>query len=156
MPSGKVLPAGERTDPGKEADGMPEVRDGNVKQVIVIRKDLKMRRGKEIAQGAHASIAFLTNRLRSPDNERWVFPAHLSMAECEWIKGNFRKICCVVNSEEELLTLCDAAKEAGLVYELIEDSGLTEFGSVATFTAAAFGPDYDENLDPVTGHLVLY
>ena len=30
------------------------------KQVIAIRKDLKMRRGKEIAQGSHASMAFLT------------------------------------------------------------------------------------------------
>jgi PTH2 family peptidyl-tRNA hydrolase len=33
------------------------------KQVIVIRKDLKMRRGKEIAQGSHASMAFLTRRI---------------------------------------------------------------------------------------------
>jgi len=37
----------------------------HTKQVIVIRKDLKMRRGKEIAQGAHASIAFLTARFKS-------------------------------------------------------------------------------------------
>jgi PTH2 family peptidyl-tRNA hydrolase len=37
----------------------------DVKQVLVIRKDLKMRRGKEIAQGAHASMAWLTNRLRA-------------------------------------------------------------------------------------------
>lgn len=127
----------------------------NVKQVIVIRKDLKCRRGKEIAQGAHASIAWLTNRLHHIDGG-WAFPVRLSMAECEWVKGNFRKICCVVNSEEELLDLCSAAKEAGIVHELIEDSGLTEFHGVSTFTAAAFGPDYDENLDPVTGHLVLY
>ncbi|MGZ3423232.1 MAG: peptidyl-tRNA hydrolase, partial [Polyangiales bacterium] len=34
-----------------------------VKQVIVVRRDLKMRRGKEIAQGSHASMAFLTERL---------------------------------------------------------------------------------------------
>lgn len=31
----------------------------NVKQVIVMRKDLNMRRGKQIAQGAHASMAAL-------------------------------------------------------------------------------------------------
>lgn len=35
-----------------------------MKQVIVIRRDLRMRRGKEIAQDAHASIAWLTSRLR--------------------------------------------------------------------------------------------
>ena len=34
-----------------------------IKQVIVIRKDLKMRRGKEIAQGAHASMAWLSRRM---------------------------------------------------------------------------------------------
>ncbi len=34
-----------------------------MKQVIVIRRDLKMRRGKEIAQGAHASMAWLSRRV---------------------------------------------------------------------------------------------
>jgi peptidyl-tRNA hydrolase len=34
------------------------------KQVIVIRRDLKMRRGKEIAQGSHASMAFLTRPMQ--------------------------------------------------------------------------------------------
>lgn len=29
-----------------------------IKQVIVVRKDLKLRRGKEIAQGAHAAMAW--------------------------------------------------------------------------------------------------
>jgi peptidyl-tRNA hydrolase, PTH2 family len=133
----------------------------NVKQVIVIRKDLGMRRGKEIAQGAHASIAWLTSRLSmlpygKPGEEGRFASTHLTKPEWQWVEGNFRKICCVVNSEEELLALCAAAKEAGVVHELIEDSGLTEFGGVATFTAAAFGPDLDENLDPITGHLVLY
>ena len=33
------------------------------KQVIVIRRDLRMRRGKEIAQGAHASMAWLRQRV---------------------------------------------------------------------------------------------
>jgi len=130
----------------------------NVKQVIVIRKDLKMRRGKEIAQGAHASIAWLTNRLQldPPFGENIYLAAEFSAPEYEWILGNFRKICCIVNSEQELLDLCKAAESAGIVHELIEDSGLTEFGGVPTFTAAAFGPDLDERLDPITGHLTLY
>lgn len=137
---------------------------GNVKQVIVIRKDLKTRRGKEISQGAHASIAFLTNRLipkrrmkhELQDGSWTCLHAVFSPAEMSWIEGNFRKIVCVVNSEEELFALCDQAKTAGIVCELIEDAGLTEFGGVPTFTAAAFGPDYDDRIDPVTGDLVLY
>lgn len=135
----------------------------NVKQVIVIRKDLKMRRGKEVAQGAHASIEWMTSRFaerHNPISENLgggaVCIADFSAAEWTWIQGNFRKICCVVNSEQELLDLCGAAKEAGITHEAIWDSGLTEFHGIPTLTAAAFGPDYDENLDPVTGHLVLY
>lgn len=129
----------------------------NVKQVIVIRKDLKCRRGKEIAQGAHASIAFLTNRLVNSGNALGaITPADFSSAEWEWIQGNFRKICVVVNSEEELRSIHEKAKAAGLVSELILDTGLTEFHMEVTATAVAIGPDYDEKIDPVTGDLVLY
>jgi peptidyl-tRNA hydrolase, PTH2 family len=133
----------------------------SVKQVIIIRKDLHMRRGKEIAQGSHASIAWLTERLCEPVPAAegftgvWV-EAKLSDAEWEWVQGNFRKICVVVNSEEELRKVYQDAKDAGLVAEIIEDTGLTEFGGVATLTAVAIGPDYDEKIDPVTGHLALY
>jgi PTH2 family peptidyl-tRNA hydrolase len=132
----------------------------DIKQVIIIRKDLRMRRGKEIAQGSHASIAWLTNRILTQYStaEPGVYKAigFLTEAEHQWVRGNFRKICVVVNSEEELLSVVHDAKEAGLVTELIEDTGLTEFGGVPTYTAAAIGPDYDEKIDPVTGHLILY
>jgi PTH2 family peptidyl-tRNA hydrolase len=141
--------------------GGTRVKD--IKQVIIIRKDLRMRRGKEIAQGSHASIAWLTNRLvqrtKSISEDLGggaVCFADFSRAEWDWIEGNFRKICLVVSSEEELLEIVQLAKEAGLVTELIEDTGLTEFGGVPTYTAAAIGPDYDEKIDPVTGHLILY
>lgn len=131
-----------------------------IKQVILIRRDLKMRRGKEIAQGAHASIAFMTNRLhfrgsRVVDSEvesRGFF----SEVEFKWIQGNFRKVTVMVHSEEELLSLVEDAKRAGVVAEPIQDSGYTEFHGVPTWTAAAIGPDYDEKIDPITGHLELY
>jgi PTH2 family peptidyl-tRNA hydrolase len=134
----------------------------NIKQVIVIRKDLGMRRGKEIAQGAHASMAWLTARLfkwgapgEMPQGD-WMAVGFFSKPERDWLEGNFRKICCVVNSEKELLELAEKAKAAGLVCEVIEDTGLTEFGGVPTLTALAIGPDYDEKIDPVTGELKLY
>lgn len=133
----------------------------NVKQVIVIRKDLGMRRGKEIAQGAHASIAWLTRRVMTGAQPALagriqVHAVVLSAAEREWTEGNFRKICCVVNSEDELLLIAKKAREAGVICEVIEDSGLTEFGGVPTITALAVGPDTDEKIDPITGDLKLY
>lgn len=130
----------------------------SVKQVIIIRRDLKMRRGKEIAQGAHAAMAWLTKRLilYPEDNKLGIFTASLSKPEQEWVEGSFRKVTVQVNTEEELISLRDAARTAGLKAYLITDSGLTEFDGVPTHTALAIGPDYDEKIDLVTGDLKLY
>jgi PTH2 family peptidyl-tRNA hydrolase len=126
-----------------------------VKQVIVIRRDLKMRRGKEIAQGAHAAMAFLTRRLTWTEGET---EARLttSPAEFAWLTSSFRKVTLQVASEEELLDVYERALAAGLVVYLITDSGLTEFAGVPTRTCLAIGPDYDDKIDPITGDLALY
>ena len=47
------------------------------KQIIIIRKDLKVRRGKEIAQGAHASMAVLTNNLIGYPFKWFIFPFYI-------------------------------------------------------------------------------
>jgi PTH2 family peptidyl-tRNA hydrolase len=133
-----------------------------VKQIIIIRKDLGMRRGKEISQGAHAAMAFLSNRMVCRyDALGWApefygTAPRLSEAEQEWLLGSFRKITVRVDSAEDLADVVQKAKDASLVAEVITDSGLTEFGGVPTVTCAAIGPDYDEKIDPVTGHLELY
>jgi PTH2 family peptidyl-tRNA hydrolase len=127
------------------------------KQVIVIRRDLKMRRGKEIAQGAHAATAWLADRvlqIMRPNGS--VDHLALSPAEQAWLESSFRKVTVKVNSEEELMAVYDQALEAGLVVDLITDRGLTEFGGVPTRTCLAIGPDYDDLIDPVTGDLELY
>ena len=129
----------------------------STKQVIVIRRDLRMRRGKEIAQGAHASMAWLRQRVMP-----LVTPAGLadqvkfSEAERMWLEGSLRKVTVKVGSEADLLAVYDQAIEAGLVAHLITDRGLTEFGGVPTRTCLAVGPDYDDLIDPVTGDLELY
>jgi len=128
-----------------------------IKQVIVMRRDLKMRRGKEIAQGSHASIKFLSNKLREAKQAK--NDGHtilLSDAEQAWIDGPFTKICLRVDSEEELLEINDKAKEAGLVCSLIQDRGKTEFKGVPTYTCLAIGPDEAEKIDKITGELRLY
>lgn len=112
-----------------------------------MRNDLGMRRGKQIAQGAHASIAFLSNRLRKGEP--------LSAVEREWIDGIFTKICVRVDSEQELLEVHHKALESGLVSHLITDSGLTEFHGVRINTCCAIGPDESEKFDRITGHLKL-
>lgn len=133
-----------------------------VKQVIVMRKDLNMRKGKMIAQGAHASIAFLTRKLQ---DQEWGHPADeyglhhysgivLDGPQKEWIEGRFTKICVSVDSEQELHDIAAAAKAAGVVCSLIQDAGLTEF-SEPTYTCLALGPDEADKIDPITGDLPL-
>lgn len=120
----------------------------DVKQVIVMRKDLKMRRGKEIAQGAHASMAFLAKKALAGEA--------FTEVERAWLEGLFTKVCVRVASEEELLAVAEAAGKAGIRVEVITDSGKTEFGGVPTRTCLALGPDQASKIDDVTGTLELY
>jgi len=118
------------------------------KQVIVMRTDLNMRKGKMIAQGAHASLKVLLDNDDIRESAGWT-------ARGEWLDGVFTKICLRVDSEEELLELHSIAMLAGLHSALITDAGRTEFGGVPTNTCLAIGPEYPEDLDPITGHLKL-
>ena len=127
------------------------------KQVIVIRRDLRMRRGKEIAQGAHASMAWLRQRVTPALSPAGASDqVRFSEAEREWLEGSLRKVTVKVGSEAELLAVYGKAVSAGVLVNLITDRGLTEFGGTPTRTCLAVGPDYDDRVDPVTGDLELY
>lgn len=136
-----------------------------IKQAIVIRRDLGMRRGKEIAQGSHASMAFLVRRLNAAGSLGGPAPAVagespldslFTSAELLWMRGGMAKICLQVASEADLVSLHDRARASGLTAELIRDSGKTEFGGVPTLTCLAIGPDEADKVDAVTGGLKLY
>ena len=124
-----------------------------VKQVIVMRKDLNLSKGRLVTQGAHASIAFLTdlikeyNPLQLTDSQ-----LELNEAQKEWIYGTFFKICVGVDSEKELLDIGHQAVTIGLNVKYIQET--TGFDK-PTFTCLAIGPDYSSKIDPVTKHLKL-
>lgn len=130
------------------------------KQVLVWRNDLrnsngqKVRTGKIAAQLAHASLGALLN-LDSGMN-RWKIDFNdESPAVKEWLEGRFTKICVSVDSEQELLDIYETAIARGVNVKIIQDAGLTEFNGVPTRTCLALGPDYPENIDPITKHLKL-
>ena len=125
---------------------------GRIKQVIVMRHDLGMRRGKQIAQGAHASMSFLTHRLQERGS---LTMDELTLEQQTWLTGAFAKVCCRVDSEQELIEIHDKAIAAGLEVHLITDSGRTEFHGQPTRTCLAIGPAEAEAIDAVTGHLQL-
>ncbi|MCP4286921.1 MAG: aminoacyl-tRNA hydrolase [Gammaproteobacteria bacterium] len=127
-----------------------------VKQVILIRKDLKMRRGKEIAQGSHAAMEFLVSRLRPGLDGGATINVNLDEVERFWIIHGMAKVCLQVSSEQALIDCHQKAILQGLESHLIRDSGRTEFGGVPTYTACAIGPDEASRIDQVTGDLSLY
>ena len=123
-----------------------------IKQVIVMRHDLKMRRGKQIAQASLASMSFICRRLQEAGS---VSLDDFTDAQRAWLTGAFAKVCCRVNSEEELMEIHDNALDAGVEVHLITDSGKTEFHGEPTNTCLAIGPDDAEKIDEITGHLQL-
>lgn len=136
----------------------------NVKQVIVMRKDLGMRKGKMIAQGAHASIGSLLTYFSKlkyttdiDKSNNWIYECRFKEGSVldQWLNGSFTKICVSVNSEEELLDVYKKAKKANLPCKLITDSGLTEFNGIPTNTCVGVGPFLSEEIDKITGNLPL-
>lgn len=123
------------------------------KQVIILRKDLNMRKGKLVAQGAHASMGAILNLCKVEGNK---LVLDMDDRTKPWLTGRFKKICVYVNSEDELLALHDRAKDKGLITSLIKDAGLTEFNGVPTYTAVAIGPDREDKIDEVCKHLPLF
>lgn len=125
----------------------------DIKQVIVVRRDLNMRKGKIAAQVAHAAMKFLI------ENDEAGAPRELkvklSPEEAEWIETGFTKVVVGCNSEEELNNLIFKAQLAGVEVQPIIDAGRTEFHGVSTLTCAAFGPCDASDVDPITGNLKL-
>ena len=120
-----------------------------MKQVIVVRKDLTMRKGKMAAQVAHASVKSI---LTSEDGE-YNDPDYDEKVQ-EWLADGMAKIVVCCDNEDELFQITGKAKEYGLMTNLIKDAGLTEFKE-PTYTCVAIGPDEDYKVDQVTGHLKL-
>lgn len=123
-----------------------------VKQVIVVRTDLNMRKGKMCAQVAHASMMMFLPRGNVLSE---CVRTSYTNEESFWLENSYPKIVVGIGSEHELLDLVEAAHEEGVeVYKVI-DEGRTEFNGVPTLTCAAFGPAPSVVLDKITGGLKL-
>lgn len=123
------------------------------KMVIVLRVDLKnkkgekIRTGKFVSQGAHSAESFLTKQRQG---KKICF--ELSDEQINWLDTGRTKIALKVNSEKELIEIFQEAKKQGLTAEMITDAGRTEFDG-PTKTCVSIGPNYSEDIDKITGHL---
>lgn len=114
------------------------------KQIIVLRVDLKMSKGKIAAQAGHAAVSAAEEaRKRCP---QW-WRAWLDEGQC--------KIAVRAESEQELLDLERKANELGLPSALIADRGLTELPP-GTLTCLGIGPAPSDQVDKITGDLNLF
>ena len=130
----------------------------NIKQVIVMRKDLGMNRGKIAAQAAHACMKIFFDRViitNNKENGSADVTINFSPEMEAWRRGAFTKACLRVDSEEELLEIYNKAKKENLPVALITDSGQTTFYNIPTNTCIAIGPAKSEEIDKITGHLRL-
>lgn len=128
------------------------------KQVIVIRKDLNMRKGKMCAQAAHASMKVILDEMCSYKFDKYTH-YHMSVNEKtpmeNWLNGTFTKVVVGCDSEEELIDLKNKAIDSEIPCSIIQDIGKTEFHNKPTYTALAIGPGEIEKIDKITGNLKL-
>lgn len=119
-----------------------QIYKGEPKQIIVIRKDLKMSAGKLAAQVAHASVKAYSH-------------AQHSEACNKWESGSFKKVIVYVKSEDKLKSIYKKAQELHLPCSIIFDEGRTEFGE-ETLTCVGIGPSFPDAIDKVTKKLRLF
>lgn len=150
------------------------------KQIIIARKDLKMSVGKICAQVSHASMAFLTNKIKN--NSKLVHTIFFD-DECEWyqtsfaldkdlyeqwINGSFTKVVLQARNKNHLLKAKTMAEEMGMVegedFFLIKDNCLTELEPEEidendvgrTLTCIGFKPMDSEIIDKMGKKYHLY
>ncbi len=136
------------------------------KMMIVMRRDLKMRKGKIAAQAGHACIDAILMALSKEGrindfemtdegpvlkhNDKPISPLF------DWFAYGCAKVCVYVDSEAALLEIAEKAKEKGIIVSVITDAGMTEFHGVPTKTCLALEPLSAEIADELTGDLPLY
>lgn len=114
-----------------------------MKQIILIRIDLKMGKGKIAAQSAHACLEAALK-----------FKRRNSVGFRTWTYGGAKKVALKVKSLRELKKYILKAKRRGLVTSLIRDAGHTQIKR-GTITSGAIGPDREDIIDQLTGDLKL-
>lgn len=114
-----------------------------VKQVIVVRKDLRMGIGKIASQVGHAAVLGV-ERCRKY-NKLWLR---------NWFNEGQPKIVVKVNSFEELLKVQTDAEKLMMPLVIVQDRGLTQIPT-GTVTCIGIGPAPSDIIDKVTSKLKL-
>lgn len=126
-----------------------------VKQLIIIRKELGMSKGKLAAQASHASLGAVL-KMAQKEGKNYSLDCEHNQVLDAWLNGSFAKVALAVQSEEELEKCYQLAQEHGFPCAYIVDNGTTVFNGVKTPTCLGVGPVESDKLDTVFGELKLY
>jgi len=110
------------------------------KQVILVRTDLKLPKGKLASQVAHASVEAV---LRSSKE-----------SVKAWRSEGMKKVVLEIADLQELYKYKQQAEDLGLITAVITDAGHTVV-EPGTTTCLGIGPDAEEKIDKVTGKLKI-
>ena len=110
------------------------------KQVILMRKDLGLPKGKMAAQAAHAAVEAVLKSTKYKIKK--------------WRSAGSKKVVLKVADKKELFIYKKFAEEAGFVTAVITDAGRTTIAP-GTITCMAIGPDNEEKIDEITAKLKL-
>ncbi|AES73870.1 peptidyl-tRNA hydrolase 2, mitochondrial isoform X1 [Medicago truncatula] len=117
--------------------------DQELKMVLVVRQDLKMKSGKIASQCAHAATGMYAELMRS----------NRSLLR-QWEQCGQPKIVVTCKNQQEMNKLTEAAESIGLPTFVVSDAGRTQV-SAGSKTVLAVGPGPKAILDSVTGRLSL-
>ncbi len=153
----------------KGQDGMEEITqertDEDIKMMIVMRRDLGMRKGKIAAQAGHACVEAVLHAIRKVPEGKWKETEEGWTAANEdletypvlsWLHEGQKKVCVYTDGEEKLMMLAKELEERGVACSVIRDAGHTEFHGKPTITCFATEPAPASKLDPVTSALPLF
>ncbi len=121
-----------------------EVSSVDIKQVIILRKDLKMTKGKAAVQASHAAVAAAVQSQRKSPT---IFN--------NWWNGGQMKIVLAVESEAELDEIENKLRRTGVIVSKINDAGRTQLPP-NTATALGIGPHTQIDVERITSTLKLY
>jgi|SRR5215510_11175591 peptidyl-tRNA hydrolase, PTH2 family len=113
------------------------------KQVIVVRKELRMGIGKLAAQVAHAAVSGAEQVMTN--HPSWFM---------KWFNSGQAKIVVKVHSLEELHNIKRKAQTSGLPVVQVQDRGLTQIPE-GTVTCLGIGPAPTSLIDRITKDLKL-
>lgn len=121
----------------------------NVKQVIIVRKDLKLSKSKVIALATAVASKFLTeNNEATRQDELYV---KLSQEEVEWLQTEAMPTILGINSQRAIADLTFQAELLGINVHVITDQ--TTKSGESTILCASIGPDEEELVNKITDNL---